>query len=232
MTSASTVLVAGASRGLGLGLADAWARAGWNTIATARDPAHATALQAVAAKHPGRVVIETLDVEDADAIDALRARLDGGRLDVLFVNAGIFGPRHQDVHRVTRDEIATLFVTNTIAPLRIARRFADRMAPRSVVALMTSQLGSIGDNTSGGYDLYRASKAALNAMVRSWCATLAGPDITVLAMHPGWVRTDMGGANATLSVETSVKGMLAVIDAHRGTGRHGFVDHAGRTLPW
>jgi NAD(P)-dependent dehydrogenase (short-subunit alcohol dehydrogenase family) len=233
MTSSPlTALVVGASRGLGLGLVHEFVARDWNVVATARTPDKATELAAFAQAHPARVVVEPLDVEDGAAIDALRGTLDGGRLDVLFVNAGMFGPQHQDVQRVTRDELATLFLTNAIAPVRIAERFADRMADGGVVALMTSQLGSIAENTSGGYALYRASKAALNSLARSFAAAQRGRRITVLAMHPGWVRTAMGGENAPLDVPTSARGMVDVVLEKRGGGKHGFVDYRGAKLPW
>jgi len=227
MAGERRALVVGASRGLGLGLAAELRRRGWEVVGTVRDEAGAARLAAL-----GRVEVERVDVTLMPSIEALRRRLDKRVFDLLFVNAGTHGPRPQDVARAGDDEIARLFLTNAIGPVRLARRFLDLVRDETgVVALMSSGMGSIANN-SGGAELYRASKAALNSLSRSFAAALGGRRVTVLAVAPGWVRTDMGGPHASLSVEESVRGVLDAIEARRGSQRHGFVNWRGREVPW
>src|SRR5579875_2693348 len=233
MTGTQNALVVGASRGLGLGLAAELKGRGWDVVATVRDAAGARRLEALAAQPAGRLRIERVDINDDDAVAALRRRLDARIFDLLFVNAGIAPARGHDVLHADRDEIALVFQTNAVSPVRLARRFVDRMREGpGVIAFMSSGLGSIADNTHGYSEIYSASKAALNSLTRSLAAKLGGRRLTVLAMAPGWVRTDLGGPAAPLSVEESARGLLDVIAARRGTLRHGFVDYRGRELAW
>ncbi len=226
-------LIAGASRGLGLGLAKELSGRGWRVFATVRDRAKATDLAAAADASHGRITVEVLDIDDAGSVEKLGQRLEGEPLDLLFVNAGVSGPEHGDAAKATPEETSALFTTNTTAPIRLARRLRDNVREGDgVIGFMTSQLGSVGNNTTGGMAMYRASKAALNTLIRTFTAALKERKLTVLAMHPGWVRTDMGGPNAALSVEESVKGIADVIEAKAGTLDHGFYDYAGKTIPW
>ena len=142
------------------------------------------------------------------------------------------GPR-RDALRASRDEIAAVFQTNAVSPIRLARLLLDRVRDGpGIVALMSSGLGSVANKTDSYSELYSASKAALTSLSRSFAAGLDGRRITVLAVAPGWVRTDMGGRGAPLSVEASVRGIVDVLEARRGSQRHGFVDYQGRELPW
>lgn len=226
-----TVLVVGASRGLGLGLATELARRGWRVIATARQPAQAEALQALAARSDGNVEIERLDVDEPAHLEALAGRLAGRPLDLLVVNAGISGTP-QSVAQATREDLARVMWTNALAPVRIAERLLPQVVDGGRVAFMSSLLGSIASNESGGYDLYRISKASLNMLARSFAMTAAKDrQITVLNLHPGWVRTDMGGPAAPLDVETSVSGLADVLEAPQAQ-KHCFVDYQGKPLPW
>lgn len=218
-------LIIGASRGIGLGLVQELARRGWRVTGTVRDAGGAGPLRAAGAG------VEVLDVADPAGPAALRARLAGQAFDLLIVNAGIAGPGHQSAEQATADEIGALFITNAIGPVRVARGLLDLMAPGGVVAFTTSRMGSVALNTAGDMELYRASKAALNSLTRGLTAKLDRP-ITVLSLHPGWVRTDMGGQGADLDVQTSVRGLLDAIEDRRRTGQHGFVDHAGAELAW
>jgi NAD(P)-dependent dehydrogenase (short-subunit alcohol dehydrogenase family) len=231
MSNGKTVLLIGASRGLGLGLAGELARRGWQVIATARDPAKATELTALAAS-TGRIEIEKLDVDDVGQLEALAARLASRPLDVLFVNAGISGPRDQSVADLSRVDVAQVMWTNALSPVRIAGRLQPQLAAGGTVAFMSSLLGSIAGNTSGGFELYRISKASLNMLARGFAAT-AGKDknLVVLNLHPGWVRTDMGGPQAPVGVEESVRGLADVLEARRDAGHH-YLDYQGRELPW
>jgi NAD(P)-dependent dehydrogenase (short-subunit alcohol dehydrogenase family) len=231
MSNGKTVLLIGASRGLGLGLAGELASRGWQVIATARDPAKALELVALAAR-TGRIEIEKLDVDDVGQLEALAARIAGRHLDLLFVNAGISGPRDQSVADLSRVDVAQVMWTNALSPVRIAGRLLPQVVAGGTVAFMSSILGSIAENTSGGYELYRVSKASLNMLARGFAAT-AGKEknLVVLNLHPGWVRTDMGGPQAPVSVEESVRGLAAVLETPRTAG-HRYLDYQGRELPW
>ncbi len=226
-------LIVGANRGLGLGLVRTLLARGYNVIGTARDPEAAADLAALSAENPGRLSVLSVDLADPADIDAFPARLSAPVLDVLFINAGVAGPAHRSVAEATPEEIGALMFVNAVAPIRLARALLDRVAEgNGVLAFMSSLMGSVEANTAGNHELYRASKAALNSLTRGLFATLGGRKITVLSLHPGWVRTDMGGALAPLDIETSVRGLADVLAREAGSHRHGFVDYAGAELPW
>ena len=226
--SDKTILIVGASRGIGLGLVEAFAKDGWRVIATVRDKAKAADL----AKLGDKVRVETVDTADAKSVEALRHTLDGETLDVLVVNAGVGGPR-ENLKAVSNADFSDLMVTNTLAPVRLAEMFADRVKPQTgVVGLMTSQLGSVAGASQGGFDLYRASKAGLNALTRAFEAKHKDKGFAVLSLHPGWVRTDMGGPNADIDVETSTSGLKRVIERAEQDRKSGYFDYKGDTLPW
>jgi NAD(P)-dependent dehydrogenase (short-subunit alcohol dehydrogenase family) len=230
-TTSRTALVVGASRGLGLGLATELQSRGWTVIGTARTPATAEGLRGLADSSGGRVTIETLDVDSPGSLESLAGRLAGRSLDLLFINAGISGASGP-IDRASDEDLLKVLSTNTIGPLRIAQRLLPQVVEGGKIGLMTSMLGSITDNGSGGYDLYRLSKVALNMLTRSFVATTAKDrDVTVLSLHPGWVRTDMGGPAAPLTVQQSVRGLVDVLEA-RQAGKHLFLDYQGRELPW
>ena len=227
-----TAIIVGASRGLGFGLAREFARRGWQVTATARNAAVANELADAVAASDGRIAVEEVDIDRAESVDALAARLAGRRFDLVFINAGVSGPEHQSVDAATPQEMGALMYTNAVAPIRIARRLLPLVAEGGTVAFMSSNMGSIGGNLSGGMDLYRASKAALNSLTRGFVANdVRHRPIAVLTMHPGWVRTAMGGPDAPLSIEESVAGLADVIEASRPPG-HRFVDYQGGELPW
>jgi NAD(P)-dependent dehydrogenase (short-subunit alcohol dehydrogenase family) len=227
-----TALVIGASRGLGLGLVKELASRGWNVIATLRSPKTAAGLTACADKSNGKVRLETLDLEDGAAIDALAARLATETLDLLFVNAGI-SLSGTSASAAARDDVARLFLTNAVAPIHVAEAFLPRMREGSgVIAMMSSGLGSVANNFRGGPDLYSASKAALNKLTRGFATGLGNRKLTILSISPGWVRTDMGGPSATLSVEDSCRGVVDVIEKKAGSGAHGFYSHEGAEVAW
>jgi NAD(P)-dependent dehydrogenase (short-subunit alcohol dehydrogenase family) len=227
-----TALVIGASRGIGLGLVKELAARGWRVIGTRRSAASDKGLEAFANQSGGQVRMETVDLEDAAGIDALAQRLSGETLDLLFVNAGMSGPRGK-AGEASREAVAQLFVTNTVAPMHVAEAFLDRMRNGpGVIAMMTSGLGSVAISMRGPGALYSASKAALNRMTRNFIGDIGGRKLTVLSISPGWVRTDMGGPSAMLSVEDSARGVIDVVEAKAGTGEHGFYSHDGSTVPW
>ncbi len=222
-----TILLAGASRGLGLGLTEEYLNRGWQVIATARHPDQA---QGLAKLRHDRLTVEQLDVTDPASVRALAGRLGGRRLDVLFVVAGISSSSQVPIHQVSQEDAAREFITNATSPVVLAEALQDSLAPDATVAFMTSVLGSIGSNDSGSWELYRASKAALNMLAT--CYALRHKTTPVLLLHPGWVRTEMGGANAPLDVPTSVRGLANVIDKQAGRAGVAYLDYAGASLPW
>ncbi|MFP5429016.1 MAG: SDR family oxidoreductase [Gammaproteobacteria bacterium] len=228
MPANKTALIIGASRGLGLGLVQRLHEDGWNIIATVRDAQNPGELGTIAG-----VQIETLEMNDTEQLDALQQRLHGQALDLLFVNAGVMGPLPQDLEAVSSQQIGDLFMTNAVAPIRVARRLADQLREGSgVLAFMSSILGSVTIPDGGEIPLYKASKAALNSMINSFVVELQRPDLSVLAMHPGWVKTAMGGENAEIDVLTSTRGMLEQIKAQSGNGGLRFINYKGEALIW
>lgn len=233
MTDRPSILIAGASRGLGLELARQFADRNWSVIATARNMSSADGLARLQAERSDRISISLLDMSDPASAARLKAELSGRLIDVLYVNAGIMGPAHHDAAKITDGEFQSLMLTNALAPIRLATALLDNIRDGSgVIVFMTSQLGSVARNETGGYDLYRASKAALNSLTRSFVAKLPPRRLAVLSLHPGWVRTDMGGQNAPLDAGTSVAGMIDIVERARGTRGHRFLDYQGKVIPW
>ena len=232
MANSRLALIVGANRGIGLGVTKVFLARGWDVIATAREPDKAAALQTLAAAHPGRVSIHRLDMNDAAAVDGFAGTLGGKVLDAVLVNAGVAGPEHRSASAATAEEIGALMFVNAIAPVRLARSLAGHVRPGSgVVAFTSSVMGSVAVNP-GGHELYRASKAALNSLARGLWGELSGRNLTMISLHPGWVRTDMGGTAAAVSVEDSAAGIVAVIEARSGAHQHRFLSYTGEELPW
>lgn len=224
-----TVLIIGASRGLGLGLAKQFSADGWEVIATVRDPSRADALNAI-----GGVRVEALDMADRASVDALAEQLSGTKLDVLYINAGISGSRQLSADNASDQDVGDLFVTNAVSPVRLAKRMLPLLKPEGgVITFMSSVMGSVEAGPGLGMPLYGASKAALNHLTRTFVAEL-GEDsgLTVVSMHPGWVKTDMGGDEAPLDVETSCRGMVTQVINALGQGGHRYIDYQGQQLPW
>jgi NAD(P)-dependent dehydrogenase (short-subunit alcohol dehydrogenase family) len=226
-----TALIVGASRGLGLGLAREYANRGWRVIATVRTADPPTGLHALAAGAGDRVRVEMVDITIPEQVAALRGLLAGERIDLLFVNAGISNGEGETVGQTSTEAFTNMMLTNALSPLRVVEACADLVPAGGVIAAMSSDLGSVANNTHAGWEIYRASKAALNTMLRSF-AVRRGDGRTVLAVAPGWVRTDMGGPNAALDVATSVRGIADAIAGRRGRPGAWFVDYRGRDVPW
>jgi NAD(P)-dependent dehydrogenase (short-subunit alcohol dehydrogenase family) len=232
MADNKLALIAGANRGIGLGVTKEFLAHGWNVIATARQPDKATALHQLAASHPGRVTIPRLDMNDPASVDRFATSLDGKTLDAVLVNAGVAGPEHHSANAATVAEVGELMFTNAIAPVRLARSLLQHIRTGSgVLAFTSSAMGSVSQN-DGGHELYRASKAALNSLSRGLWGELRGRKLTMVSLHPGWVRTDMGGAGAAVSVEDSAAGIVKVIERQSGAHQHRFLDYTGREVPW
>jgi NAD(P)-dependent dehydrogenase (short-subunit alcohol dehydrogenase family) len=219
-------LIIGASRGLGLGMAREWRGRGWDVVATRRGDA--PQLAATGAD------VRVADLDDATAIAALATALSDRRFDVVLINAGVSGPR-ATAHDVSRDANApeswgALFWTNALAPLRAARLLEPLVAPTGVLALMTSIMGSVALRNYAYGDLYSASKAALNSFTRGLAAE--HPARTIISLHPGWVKTAMGGAQAPVEIPDACRGIADVLAGEAGTPGHRFLDYQGNTLPW
>jgi NAD(P)-dependent dehydrogenase (short-subunit alcohol dehydrogenase family) len=228
MPANKTALIIGASRGLGLGLVQRLTEQGWNVIATVRDQHKADDLK----KIPG-LRIETLDMDEQSSLEVLTLNLKDQAFDLLFVNAGIMGPAHQSAAKSTAAELGQLFLTNAVAPIRLAERFVGQIRPDTgTIAFMSSVLGSVACPDAPEMALYKASKAALNSMTNTFVTRLGDSKITVLSMHPGWVRTAMGGEGADIDVQTSTEGLVEQLGAFAGKGGHHFINYRGETIAW
>ncbi|MCK8784969.1 SDR family oxidoreductase [Roseomonas sp. NAR14] len=230
-TGTGLALILGASRGLGLGLARELLGRGWHVIATERG-GRAEPLHDLAAEAGGRLEIERADINHPDQIEALRGRLAGRSLDLLFVNAGVANDPAETAGEVSTEEFTRILVTNALSPLRAIEALAPLVPAGGVIGAMSSGLGSVANNESGGWEVYRASKAALNTLLRSYAARSRDSGHALLLIAPGWVRTDMGGPDAALDVETSMRGVAGVIEARRGKAGLAYLDHRGQTVPW
>lgn len=225
MTTTKRALVIGASRGLGLGLVHQLNHEGWQVAATTRGDTPAALKQAASALY-------TLEMNDLVSIDAFAAQLTGQQFDLVFVNAGVMGPT-VDLNAVTALDIGQLFTTNVLSPIRLAQRLVSLIQEHTgVLAFMSSTLGTVASPDALEIPLYKASKAALNSMVNTFALALPQPRPTILCMHPGWVRTDMGGPNAEIEVATSAQGMVRQVNEFSGRGGLHFIDYRGRQLPW
>lgn len=229
MTDKRLALIVGANRGIGLGVAEAFLAAGWDVVATARKPDEATALGDLGE----RVTILPLDMSDPAALDGFGAALGARKLDAALINAGVAGPDHRTANAATAEEIGALMFINAVAPIRLARQIVPHLKPGpGVLAFQSSVMGSVAMNSGGGHELYRASKAALNSMTRGLWGELRGKRLTVLSLHPGWVRTDMGGRGAPVSVADSAHGIMRVIEAQSGAHQHLYLDYNGAEIAW
>jgi len=229
--NSSTVLIVGASRGLGLALAKEYLARDWRVIATERSDAR-TGLRDLAEAHPDRLEIERLDIAARDQIGALRRRLSGRAIDLLFVNAGVTNDPEETIGEVSTEEFTRVMVTNALGPMRVIEALQDLVPPTGMIAAMTSGLGSVADNEAGGWEVYRASKAALNTLMRSFAARHKDSGRSLALVAPGWVRTDMGGPRAPLGIETSIPGVVAAIAAQTGRPGLRYLDYQGRTVRW
>ena len=229
--SQKRVLLFGASRGLGLAIAEEYLKLGWRVLATARQDS-GTALHALADASEGRLEVERIDIAYLDQIEALRRRLDAERFDLLFVNAGVTNDDRETIADVSTEEFARVMATNALAPMRVVEAFQDLTASTGVIAVMSSGQGSVSNNVNGGHEVYRASKAALNTLMRSFAARHRDDPRTLLLLAPGWVRTDLGGPSARLSVEESIPKLVKVIETQQGRGGLHYLDYLGNVVPW
>lgn len=230
-SSNKKLLLIGASRGLGFALAAEYLKRGWHVVATERVGA-TSKLHDLLQAAEDRLEIETVDVIYPDQVAALRARLASRKFDLLFVNAGVKNDDRETIADVSIDEFIRVMVTNALSPMRVVEALQDLVRPSGTIGIMSSGQGSITNNENGNYEVYRGSKAALNMFMRSFAARHADDPRTLLLMAPGWVRTDMGGPQARLSLEESIPNLANTMDAQTGKAGLQYLDYLGRKVPW
>lgn len=227
-----SVLITGVNRGLGLEFIRQYVAAGWSVMGTCRNPEGASEAQALAAASPN-FSLHKLDVSDSEAVSALAETLKTTPIDVLILNAGMMAERTGLGTFNAKDFLQVLNV-NVVAPAIFIQAFAGHVAAseRKIIVGMGSTLGSIAGNTTGGMYSYRSSKAALHAIMRTASVDLKDKGITAIAMHPGWVATDMGGEGADIQSSESISGMMSVINGLSLSDSGRLLTYAGEELPW
>lgn len=226
-----TVLLIGASRGLGLAMTEEYLARGHKVIATGRDGSKG-ALYQLAEKYPGSLEVETVDITVPAQLEELHARLGERQIDMLFVNAGVKNDDRETIADISTEEFIRVMVTNALSPMRAIERLQQRVAPDGTIGVMSSGQGSLTNNTHGQYEVYRGSKAALNMFMRSFAARHSDDPRTLMLMAPGWVQTDLGGAQARLTIEESIPNLVNVIEEYAGRSGLHYLDYLGRVVPW
>lgn len=229
----TTVFVTGANRGLGLEFVRQYAKDGATIHAACRRPEKAKELIELAAAHPGKITVHTLDAASDASVAHLKREIGTTPIDILINNAGVYGGDKQNHGSVDFSAWLDVMNVNTLGPIRVFEAMIDNLkagAQKKAIAI-TSMMGSTAGN-NGGYFAYRSSKAALNNAMRSMSLALKGDDVIVVPIHPGWVQTDMGGPNAPLKPPESVSGMRQVIAGLKLSDSGRFLDYAGIELPW
>ncbi len=231
---AATVLITGANRGLGFEFARQYATDGWRVFAACRNPATSSELKRLAQDRSGRLKVIAMDVTDGESVKNAATQLKDVAIDLLINSAGIGGVPGQKTGNVDYESWAQVLNVNTMGPLRVLESFSDHIAAseRKLVVTITSGMGSLADNTSGGSIPYRSSKAALNMVMRSAAIDLAPRGITCVLLNPGWVRTDMSGPKAPLSPQESVTAMRRLIETLGPDQSGKFYNYDGREYPW
>ena len=231
-----TVCITGANKGIGLEFTKQYAESGWKVLACSRHP-DSTNLQSLKELYSNLSVFE-LDVCDQLQIERLAANLQNIPIDLLINSAGIYGPDKQTFEEVSSEDMQKVFITNSIAPLMVSRALLNNIISSKLktIVTITSRMGSISDNTSGNLYAYRAAKAAVNMIMKSLSIDIQSKKIKVILLHPGWVKTDMGGLEAPLEVEQSVKGMRQVIyeklEQPVPYNENLFVNYRHESIPW
>ncbi|RLT98105.1 SDR family oxidoreductase [Ketobacter sp.] len=228
-----TVFITGASRGLGLEFTKQYLVAGNRVIATARDPGQSAGLQQLAQEYGDNLKLYPLDVTDAQSRRKVSTAVGDRVIHLLINNAGYYG-NSNSLGSLDEAEWAKVFHINSIAPVKMVELLRSNLvnAGSATIAMLSSKMGSMGDNSSGGSYIYRSSKVALNAATKSLSIDLAAEQIKVVALHPGWVLTEMGGPNALIDTATSVSGMRKVIDGLKAKQSGDFIAYDGTLIPW
>ena len=232
--SSSTYFITGCNRGLGLEFVRQLLARGQRVIATCRDIATATDLTALTLKHSGQLSLVEMDVSDEASMREAVALLNDEAIDVFINNAGMYGPRDANFGNVDGPAMAEVLYTNAVAPVLLTQLLIDNVRKGSgkKLVFVSSKMGSIADNGRGGSYIYRSSKTALNSVVKSLALDLAPEGIATATLHPGWVRTDMGGPNGLIDAPESVSGMLNVIDGLSVANTGQFFNYDGATIAW
>lgn len=229
-----TILVTGANRGIGLEFCNQFAKSGFCVIACCRRPEKASELTRLARQYSA-IRILTVDVADGDSINQLASELSNTSIDILINNAGVYGDdRSLGFGRLDYQHWLDVLTVNTLAPVRITEALLPNLVDgnKKLIVAITSKMGSIADNSSGGAIFYRTSKTALNMAMKSLSLDLASQGIGVMILHPGWVRTDMGGPHALITTQQSVQGMLSLIHNFTLQDSGKFLDYSGKVISW
>lgn len=228
------ILVTGASRGIGLEMVRYGMDKGWNVLACCRHPQQAENLLSMAQLSNGRVSVYIADMSELATIQALAYELRNEKIDMLINNAGVYGSDRNRFGEVDVKSWLDSFQVNTIAPLKMSEAFVEQlsMGHNKVIACLSSKMGSMSDNSSGGSYIYRSSKAALNAVVKSMSIDLADKGIKCVVLHPGWVKTEMGGPNAEITSRQSVEKMFDTLLSLHAEDSGRFIDIDGTDIPW
>ena len=229
-----SALVTGANRGLGLEFARQYLADGWQVYATCRHPGSASELRHLAEASDYKLRIIALDVTDSASVKAAAAELDGQAIDLLLNNAGVGGARGQTIGNIDYKAWAKVLDVNTMGPMRVSEALVDHVArsERKLIVTLTSGMGSLADNTSGGSIAYRSSKAAVNMVMRSLAIDLAPHGVTCVVVNPGWVQTDMGGPHANLTPAESVSKLRHLIETLGPAQSGKFFNYDGREYAW
>ncbi|MDK2596139.1 SDR family oxidoreductase [Pseudoalteromonas obscura] len=231
----ASVLITGANRGIGLALVNIYLACGWHVYATARNPNSAKELQQLSAQQQDELLdILPLDVTDYEQLHHLALSLASRPIDVVINNAGLYGPKGYGFGNCDVDAWRSVMEVNAIAPAKLAEAFYPNLClgERKVFAAVSSRVGSHTENTKGGGYIYRSSKAALNSVVKSLSNDLLPEGIKTVALHPGWVKTEMGGPNALISAQESALGLKRVIDNLSDSDSGSFLSFDGSHIPW
>jgi len=226
-----TALIVGASRGLGFAMVQEYLARDWQVVATVREKS-GTALHELAERSSGHLEVEKLDITDTNQILVLKRRLQNRTFDLLFVNAGVANDRYETVGEVATEEFVRVMVTNALSPMRIVENFEMNVVPNGTIGVMSSGQGSVADNEKGGFEVYRASKAALNTLMRSYAARHSQDTRSLLLIAPGWIKTDMGGPDARYSIEESIPRVVDTINAQANKGGLQYLDQFGEAVRW
>lgn len=228
-----TLLLIGASRGLGHAMAETFVQRGWKVIGTVRDSAQHTPLHALAGEYPQQVHIEQLDICESPQITALSQRLSGQTIDMLFVNAGTTNrDPSQTIGEISTDEFMQIMLTNALSPMRVIEQFAAQVTAGVLIGVMSSGQGSIANNESGQRELYRGSKAALNMFMRSLAARPTMKARPLVTMAPGWIKTALGGPDAPYTIEETIPLLVNVLLEKQQRPGLEYLDFRGNTVPW
>jgi NAD(P)-dependent dehydrogenase (short-subunit alcohol dehydrogenase family) len=231
-SSGPSILLVGASRGLGYAMAEEFLKRGWSVVGTVRGSTR-TRLHDLADEHQDRVEVESVDIDEADQLVDLHNRLSSRRFDILFINAGTSNHNQDEtVAEVSTEEFVRVMVTNALSPMRAVETLQGLVTEKGLIGIMSSGQGSVANNEKGGHEVYRGTKAALNTYMRSYAARHAEAARALLLLAPGWIRTELGGPDAPFTMEETIPDVVSVVIAKQGKPGLQYLDRNGKTVPW